>query len=188
MLVVLPTELSEKLTGLDLQIVRQRGGEDEHLLELDAGISLAVELVDDVGEALEVGVHGAVECEFGIGNAETAHFRIVVAHLERGHLRFTRPSEIRQSDEAHVHIRAGRANWRRRLRLGGSGLASGTTRTVEPRLHFTKGNGQGIQSALLPARHGILLLGESRGAEREGDRDKGRGTRSYFHMLDITPG
>src|SRR3954468_16311801 len=114
MLRVLPTELGEELARLQLQVCWKRGGDDVHLLELDAGFSILVELVDDVAEALEVRIDGGVERELAVRNREAANLGIVVTLHERVHIGRAGPTRIGEPVEPDVHVGAGSTRRSRR--------------------------------------------------------------------------
>src|ERR1700682_1000819 len=122
-LIVLATELGKKLSDLELQIGGQRGSQYVRLLQLDSGLRVLVELVDDVAEPLEVGIDRAVERQLDVGDGEAIHVRIVVADLDSAYIGFGGPSGGRQGDEPDIHV-AARCAWPLGGGLRGAGCVS----------------------------------------------------------------
>src|SRR5262249_7733 len=74
-------ELGEELCRLGLEVPRQRRRREVHLLQLDVGVVVLVELEDDVRDAGEVGIDGAVEEDLFVRQGEAALERVVIAGL-----------------------------------------------------------------------------------------------------------
>ncbi len=73
--------------AFSLQTRGQARGLEESFLGLDLGFVVVVELENDVREALEIGIHCAIEREFEIARIEAALKRIVIADFEPSRLR-----------------------------------------------------------------------------------------------------
>src|SRR6266550_9067930 len=106
-LIVLTTKFGEELTDLELQIGRQRGGQHVGLLQLDTGVAVLIEFIDDVAEPLEVRIYRSVERELDIRNGKAVHVRVVIADLYCTDIGLAGPSCIRQSDKADIHVTTG---------------------------------------------------------------------------------
>ena len=83
---------------------RQTGRLQERLFEFDLGFVVVVQLEDDVGEALEVGIDCAVERDFGVARIEAALLRIVIAHFDVIEIvaRLMPPGRTRVERDVHV--------------------------------------------------------------------------------------
>ena len=66
MLLILPTEGSEELTGFELQAPRERSGLHKRFLQFDLRFVFVVEFQDDVGEPFEIRVNCAIQRQLGI--------------------------------------------------------------------------------------------------------------------------
>ena len=77
-----PAKSGEELSGFELKVERQTRRLHEGFLDLDFGLVVVVQLEHDVGEALKVGIDGAVERELDVARVETALLWIVIAHFD----------------------------------------------------------------------------------------------------------
>src|SRR5438105_9408496 len=109
MLRILAAKLSEKLPGLDLQIVGQRSRKSVCLFELNSRFTRRIDLEYDVAESLEVRIHRSVERNLGVRHREAPHMRIVITALDRADVVGARPAGVGESDEANIHVATGRA-------------------------------------------------------------------------------
>ena len=69
---ILASESREELASFDLEILRQRGGLEIRLLELELGALVLIEFENDVGKALEIRINRSIQCDFGIAHGEAA--------------------------------------------------------------------------------------------------------------------
>src|SRR5207248_1206031 len=82
MLGVLPAEIREELARFGLEIPRQGSREEIGFFELDFGLVVFVQLENNVAEALQIGIDGAIHCDLGIAQRKTALDRIVITELK----------------------------------------------------------------------------------------------------------
>src|SRR5215218_5837510 len=162
---ILTPELREELAALYLQLPRQRRSQEIHFLQFDPGLALRIQLVDDIGETLEVRIDSTVQRELRVRNREAADMRIVIAELERTDVTLRGAAEVGESRKTNVHVCASRANrlGLRRGRLGGRWIrrSCGTSDpgyTVQSRLHRPNDRGERIERPLLSLRRRVRRL------------------------------
>src|SRR3954470_20546549 len=105
-----PAEGGEKLPGFELKIERQACGLGEGLLDFDLGLIVVIQLEDDVGESLKVGVNRTVERELDVSRVETSLLRIVIADFDVIEITCRRTGQREHRIERDVHVILAAAN------------------------------------------------------------------------------
>src|SRR4030095_13531078 len=113
MLLVLATEWRKELSGLQLKVRRQRSALRVHFLQFDFRFIVLVELEHHVGEALEVGIDGAIQGNFRVAQREASTDGIVISQLQfSARIARRRSAQVNQGVEADVHVRlSGPQQW-----------------------------------------------------------------------------
>src|SRR5882672_814269 len=115
---ILPSEGCEKLAAFNLQIRRKGCRLKVSFFQLDLGLIVFVELENDIGEALEVGIDRPIKRDLGVAQREPALDRIMVPKLEHSRgIGGCRSAYIHEGIETDVHISG--PGTRNGQRLGG---------------------------------------------------------------------
>src|SRR6267143_1842591 len=98
------TKGRKELSGFDLQVEGQTSCLQKRFFDFDFGLVVVVELENNVGEAFEVRIDRAIECELDVPRVESPLLRIVIADFDVIEIARARAGERKQSVERNVHV------------------------------------------------------------------------------------